>query len=205
LIRLSPERSIDAAFDHLNIPYVYIPFHVTSAGLPIATAAIRHLSLVGVNITVPHKERVMQYLDRPDETAQLCRAVNTVVYRDNILTGYNTDGSGFIDSLRLDHSLDPHGIKAVILGAGGSARAIMSHLLTAGAAQITILNRTVSWAQALAGNNKNVTVLPLDGSLPAGTDLVVNTLSVPFRQEGGSWLADLSPAAGALFYDRSCL
>lgn len=201
---LSPAMH-NAAFTYLKLPYIYVPFHVTPASLRAATAAIRALSLAGVNITVPHKEAVIPYLDRLDGFAGRCGAVNTIINRDGELVGYNTDGPGFTDSLRKDAGFEPAGKKIIILGAGGSARAVITQLLDEGAAEIIIINRTVTKVRSIADNlgEKRVSVVPLDGYSPGtatGAHLVVNTLSAPFRQEGG-WLADLSAAAGALFCD----
>jgi shikimate dehydrogenase len=196
----------NAAFNHLTLPYVYIPFHVLPENLSSATEAIRALNITGVNVTVPHKETVIPYLDVLHTSAKECGAVNTVVNNNGKLTGYNTDGAGFIDSLR-ENGLDPKGKNAVILGAGGSARAIASALLSAGAREITILNRTLEKAETLAAalqQPQKVKVKQLilgDAPELSGTTLVINTLSVPFKQEGGDWLLDLAPAAGALFYD----
>lgn len=194
----------NAAYQHLNLPYAYIPFHVTSENLPTAVHAIRALNITGINVTVPHKEAVVPYLDILDDSAKRCGAVNTITNTNGTLTGYNTDGAGFIDSL-LENGYNPQGKKAVILGAGGSARAIAAALLDS-SAEITIINRTVekaaSLAEALNAPDK-ITILPLIlQSTPelSGTHLVINTLSTPFRQNG-SWLLDLSPAQGALFYD----
>lgn len=198
---LSPTMH-NAAFSHQNIPYVYIPFHVTPANLPTAISSIRALNLTGVNVTVPHKETVIPHLDHLDESAVRCGAVNTILNVNNQLIGHNTDGLGFIDSLK--DNLNPIGIKAVILGAGGSARAIAAQLYHEGASEIIIINRTLEKAQQLSSFlPKKATTFSLQDSYKNainGANLVINTLSVPFKQEG-SWLADLTPTAGALFYD----
>jgi shikimate dehydrogenase len=199
---LSPAMH-NAAFSHQKLPYIYIPFHVTPANLPTAISAIRALTLTGVNVTVPHKEAVIPHLDRLDESAVRCGAVNTILNHNNELIGHNTDGPGFIDSLK-DANLNPRSIKAVILGAGGSARAIAAQLYHAGASEIIIVNRTLEKAQQLSSFlPKQTTTFSLQDNYKnaiTGANLVINTLSVAFKQEGG-WLADLTPAAGALFYD----
>ena len=196
----------NAALTHLHLPYVYIPFHVLPENLSSATEAIRSLNITGVNVTVPHKEAVISYLDILHPSANVCGAVNTIVNNNGKLTGYNTDGCGFLDSLR-ENGFDPKGKNAVILGAGGSARAIASALLNEGAPEITIFNRTREKAETLAAalqqpqKVKVQQLIPGDSPDLSGTCLVINTLSVPFKQEGGGWLLDLAPAAGALFYD----
>ncbi len=195
---LSPAMH-NAAFRHHKLPYVYVPFHVTPSNVPAAVSAIRALGLIGVNVTVPHKEAVIPHLDRLDDSAARCGAVNTIQNNNNELIGYNTDGTGFIDSL----NIDIQNIKAVILGAGGSARAIAAQLLYQGAAEVIILNRTPEKAEALASFLHKATPFSFRDDYKkaiSNAALVVNTLSVPFKQEGG-WLADLSSASGAMFYD----
>jgi shikimate dehydrogenase len=201
----------NAAFDALGLPYVYVPFHVGQGALQTAAAAVRALQMVGVNVTVPHKEAILPLLDCLDDTAAACGAVNTVVNRDGTLTGYNTDTGGFLDALRLEASFDPQSKKAVVLGAGGAARAVVAALLEGNAAEIVVLNRTPERAQALVADLQRrigarqtlISALPLTGNLQnllLGAGLVVNSLSVSFRREG-EWLVDLGPAAGALFFD----
>ncbi|NLM52328.1 MAG: shikimate dehydrogenase [Firmicutes bacterium] len=195
----------NAAFRHLNLPMVYVAFTVEAERVPEAVAAVRALNMVGVNITVPHKEAVLPYLDQLDDSALQCGAVNTIVNRDGKLIGYNTDGLGFLDSLR-EAGFEPQDKDVVILGAGGSARAVAVALLAANVRSLTLINRTVAKAEKLAevlGTPEKVHILPLrQHSAPEikGADLVVNTLSVPFLSQG-KWLLDLSAARGALFYD----
>ncbi len=201
---LSPAMH-NAAFKALELPYVYVPFHVKADVLAEAVGAVRALRLAGVNITVPHKEKVIGHLDRIDESAQRCGAVNTVVNEDGVLTGYNTDGAGFIDALGSDAGLDPRGMKVVVLGAGGAARAVIAGLLAHGAAEVVLLNRSKEKADVLAAAMAPdvIKVFSLADDYRcalSGAGLVVNSLSVPLRQEG-SWMADLSEAAGAFFYD----
>ena len=202
---LSPAMH-NAAFSHLNLDYVYVPYHVTPDNLKRAVNSIKSLNITGVNVTVPHKQTVIPYLDHIDKSATRCSAVNTIVNHNGTLTGYNTDGDGFIDSLK-EYGFDPQDKKIIILGAGGSARAIAAALLEENVAQITLLNRTVEKAEQLAedlGQAHSFSVIHLLSNFSPSiycADLVVNTLSIPFKQEGGDWLVDLSCAAGALFYD----
>ncbi|NLM45943.1 MAG: shikimate dehydrogenase [Firmicutes bacterium] len=204
LYSLSPAIQ-NAACRHLQLPYVYVAFRVEKAAVPAAVAAIRALDMVGMNVTVPHKEAVIPYLDELDISARRCGAVNTIVNREGRLTGYNTDGDGFLDALR-ELGFDPAGREAVILGAGGSARAVAAALLDSGIRKLTIINRTAGKAEQLAhalGSPEKITVLPLRPQASpdlSAAELVVNTLAIPF-QSGGRWLLDLSSAAGALFYD----
>ncbi|MCW3490341.1 shikimate dehydrogenase [Dethiobacter alkaliphilus] len=202
---LSPAMH-NAAFVHLDLDYVYVPFHVNTDDIKRAVGSIKALNITGVNVTVPHKQDVIPFLDEIDETASRCSAVNTIVNKDGILTGYNTDGTGFIDSLE-ENGFDPKDKEVVIIGAGGSARAICAALLENKVSQITIINRSLENAEQLAeslGQAHTFSVIPLISNYSPSiysADLVVNTLSIPFKQEDGDWLVDLSSAAGALFYD----
>jgi len=201
---LSPAMH-NAAYQALALNYLYLPFHITATDVAAAISAARALGFSGLNVTVPHKEAVFSQLDFLDRSAKRCGAVNTIVNSSGTLTGYNTDGEGFIDSL-LDFGFESRGKKAVILGAGGSARAIAAALLEHGVTKIVLINRTVEKAEQIAEllGVKNFGIFPLL-SVPAdalaGAQLVVNTLAAPFRRDDGGWLFDLTAASGALFYD----
>lgn len=146
---LSPAMH-NRAFAALGLDFVYVPFHVRGDSLAEAVAAVRALSLAGVNVTVPHKVRVMQFLDEIDAEARMIGAVNTIVNRAGRLVGYNTDGRGFVRSLERQAGRSPRGARVVILGAGGAAQAIACSLARAGAASVAIANRTREKAEALA-------------------------------------------------------
>lgn len=145
---LSPAMH-NAAFTALGLNFVYLPFHVRREALAAAVAGIKALGLAGVNITVPHKEAVLPLLDEVAEEARLIGAVNTVVNRGGALVGYNTDATGFLRALQ-EAGFDPAGRPAVVIGAGGAARAVVVALARAGVWEITIFNRTLSRAAALA-------------------------------------------------------
>jgi shikimate dehydrogenase len=140
----------NAAFKSLGLNYVYVPFKVKSMELRKAIEGIRGLNLRGVNVTIPHKVAVIQLLDKLDPLAERIGAVNTIVNDEGILTGYNTDATGFLQTLR-DLNVEPAEKKVLLLGAGGAARAI-GHILTREKARVTILNRKqeLSWAEDLA-------------------------------------------------------
>ena len=141
----------NAAYRELGLNYRYLPFHVESGVLERALRGITALELDGVNVTAPHKEAVLQYLDELDPTAAATGAVNTICNRGGRLHGFNTDGEGFLWSLRemgrLPGALDG---AAVILGAGGAVRSVAYALAGAGAASIVILNRTAARAEEAA-------------------------------------------------------
>lgn len=123
---LSPAMH-NAAFEAMGLDYCYVPFLVHPEYLEDAVKAIRALGLSGVNVTVPHKEKVLLFLDEIHEEASFIGAVNTIVNSDGKLTGYNTDGRGFIQSL-LENDISIEAKNILIIGAGGASRAISYYL-----------------------------------------------------------------------------
>lgn len=146
----------NAAFAHTKKNCTYAAFAVEPDQLKAAVDAIRALGFLGVNVTIPYKEQVMEYLDEVANTARQVGAVNTIVNRGGRLVGYNTDGWGFICSLEAV-GLKPVGLQAVVLGAGGAAKAIAAHLAMAGAARVVISNRTPQRAEELAMQVRAIT------------------------------------------------
>ena len=142
---LSPAMH-NSAFAALSLNWCYVPLPVLPERLGEAVAGLQALSFVGANVTVPHKEAVMSYLDEVAPEAQAIGAVNTIVVREGLI-GYNTDWQGFLTALS-EGGFSPQGKRAVVLGAGGAARAVVYALAQAGA-QVTVLNRTPARAQAL--------------------------------------------------------
>jgi shikimate dehydrogenase len=123
---LSPSMH-NAAFAHLELDYCYVTFSVKPDLLEHAVKGIRALSLRGVNVTIPHKQKVMSFLDRIDDEASFIGAVNTVMNEDGVLTGFNTDGRGFMESLA-EAGISVEGKTVLVVGAGGACRAISYHL-----------------------------------------------------------------------------
>jgi shikimate dehydrogenase len=132
---LSPAMH-NAAFQSLGLDMVYAAFKVEPGELREAVQAVRALNMPGVNITVPHKEQVIPLLDHVVEEAAFIGAVNTVVNKDRKLTGYNTDGRGFMSSLT-EAGISTEGKHIMIIGAGGASRAI-SYYLSEKAANVRI-------------------------------------------------------------------
>lgn len=147
---LSPAM-YNEAFAALDYPGVYVAFPVEPVRVAEAVAGVRALGLGGANVTVPHKQAVIPHLDEVTPAARQIGAVNVIIPRDGRLIGDNTDGRGFLRSLREELGLEPTGARAVILGAGGAARAIAVELLRAGLSRLVIANRTLARAQELAG------------------------------------------------------
>lgn len=118
----------NAAFDKLNLNYRYAAFRVYPKNLGKAVEALKALGISGFNVTIPHKENILKFLDKIDDSAKLIGAANTVKITDGKLTGYNTDSKGFIDSLVLDSKINPSNKKVFLIGAGGGAKAIAASL-----------------------------------------------------------------------------
>jgi shikimate dehydrogenase len=147
----------NSAFKKLGMDAVYIPFAVPPANLEDAMRAVIPLGLRGLNITVPHKERVLAYLDELSEEARLIGAVNTIEVRKGRLIGHNTDGRGFLRSLREHAGLDPKGKKFLFIGSGGAARAVSFSLALAGAASIVFRDLDTRKASLLADDVRDKT------------------------------------------------
>ncbi|MFQ6066036.1 MAG: shikimate dehydrogenase [bacterium] len=139
----------NAAFAKLGLDFVYLPFPVRPDHLEDAVKAIKSLNLVGVNITIPHKRKVLDYLDEVDHQARMMASVNTILHQDGRLIGYNTDGEGFLESLREEGGFDPQGKRVFVIGAGGAGSAISFALVKAGIRSIILANRTPGKAKIL--------------------------------------------------------
>jgi shikimate dehydrogenase len=126
----------NAAFHKLHLDACYIPFSVSPENLGEATKALIPLGLCGVNITIPHKGKIITYLDELSEDARLIGAVNTIEIKDGKLIGHNTDGRGFLRSLRDNTGFNPRGKQIFIIGSGGAARAVGFSLALAGTKKI---------------------------------------------------------------------
>ena len=201
-----------AALDHLAIGGRYLGYGVEPEQVGEFVASLRSESALGINVTVPHKEAVMPFLDEIDDWAAEAGAVNTIVNRNGRLTGYNTDGYGFLRALREEAGLEPAGKRVLILGAGGSARGVVQALARAGVGRLDIANRTLARAETLAelsvgkGVPAGAVALASAGLADAASsaELIVNCTSLGMRHgpdENASPLpADRIPAA-CLVYD----
>jgi len=139
----------NAALSSLGLPFVYLAFDILPSHLEKALEAMRIFSIRGFNVTVPYKEKVIPFLDVLEEEAQIIGAVNTIVNEEGKLVGYNTDGVGLYRSLD-KKGLNIKGKKALLLGAGGAARAVVWALWKKGIASISICNRTQERGEDLA-------------------------------------------------------
>lgn len=175
-----------AGFDHLRLPFRYLTITVRDGDLKAAMDGMRAMNFVGIGITMPHKQKVLQYLDEVAEDAAIMGAVNFIYWKDGKLHGENTDGQGFMMSLA-NGGVDVAGKKAVVLGAGGVASAIAVELARAGLMHITIVNILEDQGQKLAATLNEKT--PADAefvlwdgtyAIPADTDILINATSIGF-------------------------
>ncbi len=124
---------------------VYLAWEVAEEQVEQSLQQLRVLDMLGANISMPYKKKVLPYLDQVDESAQLIGSVNTIVQKDGCLTGYNTDGLGFLKSLPKTFSMKDK--KLVLLGAGGAATAIILEAIRQGVAEIHLFVRPESLAK----------------------------------------------------------
>lgn len=174
---------LNRAFAEAGINAAYAAFHIQPGTLKDAINGIRALQFRGVNVTIPHKEEVMSYMDEIDEGARSIGAVNTVVNDGGRLIGYNTDGIGYIRSLKEETGLSLSGKKVLMLGAGGASRGVAYALAKDGASMIWFANRTVERAKDLASYTSAYTEsggIGFDGieAIKGQVDIVVNNTPV---------------------------
>ena len=176
-----------------GIDGAYVPFAVQPKDFAVAVRGLRAAGFCGGNVTIPHKEAAFEICDVVDATAQRAGAVNLLVFGENGISGFNTDGSGFIANLRA-HGVDPAAGPALLLGAGGGARAIAAVLQDLGVS-VTVTNRTPERAEVLARQLPGLKTLPWEdrGAAIAEHALVVNCTSLGMHGKGDLGL-DLSRA-----------
>ena len=175
-----------AALDHLGIDATYEKWEVTPEGVGDFVNGLRVPDSLGINITVPHKQAVIPFLDEVDEWATAAGAVNTIVNHDGHLSGHNTDGPGFLRALLVETGYDPKGTRALVLGAGGAARGILLALARGGVDSMVIANRTLERAETLAklakDNGVKSEAISLSGDAltdaASDADLIVNCTTV---------------------------
>jgi shikimate dehydrogenase len=174
---------VEAAYRHHGLDWRYLTIEVAPDGLEDAVKGAKAMGFRGFNCTIPHKVKVIEYLDGLGESASLMGAVNCVVRKDGQWIGENTDGKGFVESLR--ELTDPSGKNVVIFGAGGAARAISVEVALSGASRITIVNRTIERGEELTKLlNEKLSVdadfVPWEGvyAAPDDTDVLINATSI---------------------------
>jgi shikimate dehydrogenase len=177
------QAMIEPAFADLGLDWRYLTVEVRPEDLGDAVRGARAMNWRGFNCTIPHKVAVIPHLDRLNPAAEIIGAVNCAINRDGELVGDNTDGKGFVQSLTAVRPIQ--GVRAVILGAGGAARAIAVELALAGAADITIVNRTASRCETVArlitdrtGVNSHAVIWEGKYQIPEGTDVLINATAI---------------------------
>ncbi len=175
----------EAAFRAKGLNWRYLNIEVRPEQLADAVAGLRAFNMRGINLTIPHKVAIIPLLDALSPEAELMGAVNTVVVEHGKLVGNNTDGKGFVQSLREDAGMDPAGKRVTFLGAGGAARAMAVEMALAGASHITIANRTPERGFSLVEllNEKTPTQADFEHwqgeySVPDGADILANATSI---------------------------
>ncbi|HWC70904.1 MAG TPA: shikimate dehydrogenase [Actinomycetota bacterium] len=176
----------NAAFAALGMDWVYVPLPVAPGTLAAAVKGVAALGFRGVNVTMPHKSESAELADELSDEARRLRAVNAFVVRGGRLHGHNTDAPGFERFVREDAGFDPAGCSAIVLGAGGAARAVALALAHAGASDLRVAVREAARANdlvsAIEGTDLRVDVVPLDDASGMRADLVVN--ATPLGADG---------------------
>jgi shikimate dehydrogenase len=181
----------NAAFAALDIDAVYVAFDVPPRALPAAVAGARALGVRQLAVSIPHKEAMLALCDEVDATARRIGAVNTVTLRDGRFVGTNTDWIGVVRAIERSSAIA--GRDAVVLGAGGAARAAVFGLRERGA-RVRVLNRTRARAEQLAAELGATAAGTLDELGGLHCDLLVNTTSVGLREDASPVRADAIPA-----------
>lgn len=194
------QAMIEPAFHAMGLDWRYLTLEVRPENLAAAVNGARSFGFKGFNCTIPHKVDVIQYLDGLGESAELMGAVNCVVNRDGKMIGENTDGKGFVSSLK--DITDPRGKSCVIFGAGGAARAISVEMAIAGCPKVTIVNRSTDRGEELVQllnskvktacrSNFSAELVNWEGTyqIPSNTDVVINATSIGLFPDIGARVA----------------
>jgi len=180
---------VEAAYRHHGMAWRYLNAEVPPERLADAVRGARAMGWAGFNCSLPHKVTVIEHLDHLAPSARIIGAVNTVVVRDGLIVGENTDGQGFVEALRPVCTIE--GQRVTLFGAGGAARAVAVELALAGAAHITVVNRGRPRGQALADLIAGRTAASAEYlhwrpamPIPVGSGIVVNATSIGLHPHG---------------------
>ena len=200
----------NAAIVERKLDYVYVPFHVRSGELREAIEGFKALNVLGVNVTIPHKQTVMSILDDVSHEATLIGAANTLIFCDGRVSGDNTDAQGFLRAMTEEGIDIPVGGSAVVLGAGGAARAVVVALALSGLGLITVANRTgwkaIQFEKNLATiSETEISAVDLASnqlnSAIRSADLLVNTTSVGMQETDQLLIDPDSLNPGTIVYE----
>jgi shikimate dehydrogenase len=179
----------NAAFAKLGMDACYVPFAVHPDRLEAAVRSIPALNLRGMNVTVPHKQAVMSWLHDLSEEARLIGAVNTIEVNGDRLTGHNTDGRGFLRSLKEDAAFNPKGKRVLFIGSGGAARAVGFSLALSGARSILFMDLDQKKASALSEDIRQKTGADVQAighellsEAAAGADCLINATPLGLKK-----------------------
>lgn len=163
--------------EYMNMDYTYSAFTVSPENLGDAIRGMRAMGFCGMNVTAPHKIEVMQYLDEISPEAKLLGSVNTIVNRNGILTGYNTDSEGFYMSLK-NAGVKIQNTDILVMGCGGVVIPALAGIIKYEPRSITLLNRTKSKAEKLANDISEITGYTVKTEFEAKDyDIIINTTS----------------------------
>ena len=185
----------NTAFREAGLNSIYLPFPVKPSNLQEAIQAIKALGITGINVTSPHKEKIIGYLDQVSPEVQTIGAVNTVSNHKGKLIGHNTDGKGFVESLR-EKSLSLKDKQVLLLGAGGAALSVSFFLIKEKVGKLIIANRTHSRAENMLkklekiSNEVKLEVIEFRGENPfftvSNVDFLINATSLGMRERDSS-------------------
>jgi shikimate dehydrogenase len=187
----------NAAFEALELDFAFLAFKVQAADLGDALSGMRALNIHGLNVTMPHKNTVIKYLDEVDPGVKTIASVNTILNKDGKLLGFNTDGVGALSALE-QNGVEVSGKKILLLGAGGAAKAI-AYIISQEAAELVILNRTLNQATEIANIlkqkfNKKINVETLSPSAIrdnlADADVLINATSIGMKPNANQTLVE---------------
>lgn len=189
--------------EELGIDAYYHPFRIEGKDLKTAVEGMKVIGISGFNVTIPHKTAIIPFLDRIDPLAEAIGAVNTVVREEGLFVGYNTDGAGFVESIKENWKKDLTGESALIIGAGGAAKAIYYTLLSIGVRKVDICNRTIHRAEALIAAqpyeaDSKAMALEEAESMIGEYSLIIQTTSIgmdPDKDTSPLSLKGISPSA----------
>ncbi len=202
----------NAAFRALDLDWLYLPLPVRPEEIGAAIKGLAALNFSGCNVTVPHKETVLGHLDQIDHVAKVLGAVNTISIKDGISSGANTDPAGFLLDLQ-ERGIDPKGMDAVVLGAGGGARGVLFALAKAQVNSVIIINRTIERAETLVQDMYNMFSPGALGAKPLKREvfealsqtvnLVINTtpLGMAPKEKDCPWPENVPMPGKATYYD----
>ncbi len=200
----------NAAFNKLGMDSAFLAFDVKADMLKPAIEGMRVFGISGMTLTSPHKIAVMKLIDKIDEDAELIGAVNTVVNKNGVLTGYNTDALGFYNALRNVTSLN--GKRVLIIGAGGAGKAATLEIAKNSSAEITVLNRHLKKAEDLRKNIKSKIGVGIKAAklnhisiikAVEESDILINTTTLTLEEANASPVPKTSLHRGQIVFDAN--